>query len=726
MPLPRRRGDDDPPASTILAEAERETRGAGGGAGELREFREMPFWISREFISYVFVGLVVLLIVSAIAGFFPGVLASIILMPLSIVIWLMIASAYRATWLWRIELSRPTSLGMLLDYVITNTVSGIVERLYRVGLVERFVEDLYRSMGYGYTLSLLSSSVLASMPLITVSVMAVAGILYVIGVDVFYIIVLVALGLGSPLAVIAVYNFAKYARIHSRAANIEGELPFIAAFIASLAASGLSLASIARLAGHLKYLPWFRREISFLQRIARLRGKSLIDAAEEVMEYHPSLAFKQFLLSLTTMERIGGERLSAVKTLLENHVAVLQDRVESMLDKFTLYSNLMLMMFVLLPLGILTIGILASGAVGASELAQATIWFPALSAIALIFVVEATIVSEVYEQLPRKTWLVGVAAIMAITAYLVFSILALSYPDIPLFKAYSDTLDGASSTLLLWLGINPELVDPRAYIMVALVVILASTPLALYMVHYFSKVDEISSSVPIVAKAVVEQARIGNPPKRAIMNIVSYKLAPAAKQVFDIIAARLRLGAHLNTVLEKIPGIIVPLSVKRLFEVLHVAEMVGIEHSSLSILADFLAKVEGVKLRVRKQARSFISAGLISIVLLAVALVLIKAAFIDQLGQLAQIFTELQRSGASMPFMQFTIKPLKPAEKAVLLNTVYTGVILDAFLVGIITGKALRNTVTAGLVYGIFFTVTALITLIVMSINVSILLGFVF
>ena len=647
-------------------------------------------------------------------------------MPIAYIIWLFMAVAYRATWLWRIELTRPTNISMLIDYIITSTTSSIVEKLYRTGLVERFVEDLYRSMGYGYTLSLLSSSIIASTPVITMAVLGLAGLLYIIGVDIIYVLILVLAGLGLPLAIVSAYHMTKYARIHARAANIEGELPFIAAFVASLAASGLSLSAIARLARHLKYLPWFRREISFLQRIARLRGKSLIDAAEEVMEYHPSLAFKQFLLSLTTMERIGGERLSAVKTLLENHVAVLQDRVESMLDKFTLYSNLMLMMFVLLPLGILTIGILASGAIGASELAQATIWFPALSAIALIFIVEATIVSEVYEQLPRSTWLLGVASVTGIVAYLVVSIIALSYTDIPLFDAYVKFLDSSSAAILEAMGINPSLVDPKAYITMSVIVIVASTPLAIYMMRYFSKVDEISSAVPIVAKAVVEQSRIGNPPKRAIMNIVGYKLAPAAKQVFDIIAARLRLGAHLNTVLEKIPGIIVPLSVKRLFEVLHVAEMVGIEHSSLSILADFLAKVEGVKLRVRKQARSFISAGLISIVLLALALVLIKAAFIDQLGQLAQIFTELQRAGTSMPFMQFTIKPLKPAEKAVLLNTVYAGVILDAFLIGIITGKAVRNTIVAGLIFGILFTVTALLTLILMSINVSILLGFVF
>lgn len=143
-------------------------------------------------------------------------------------------------------------------------------------------------------------------------VFVVAGLLatiLTISLTIVQLILAIIIAVMIPVFMLMLRLFYPYIIATTRKVNVENELPFFMAYVATMVRGGYSLEKVIERVTQLKIFKAIRNEARRIITRIKMFGEDPITALEKVASNHPSTRFRDIMLGYTTTLRSGGDVL---------------------------------------------------------------------------------------------------------------------------------------------------------------------------------------------------------------------------------------------------------------------------------------------------------------------------------------------------------------------------------------------------------------------------------
>ncbi|MDI9643877.1 MAG: type II secretion system F family protein [Candidatus Verstraetearchaeota archaeon] len=455
--------------------------------------------------------------------------------------------------------------------------------------------------------------------------------------------------------------------ISKRRVLCERELPFFTTYLAIAASSGVSLQATMDLIRHSESLPGFRQEADRVEKVRRLYAIHPYDAMVFEARHHPSERVKDLYLSVVAAQRQGDTVPSILRDELMKVFSQIQGSLRLLTDKFSVIASAEMVAFIMLPMGILTIGAVFSSIISLSTLVLACIGFPTLSAVLLSYMVDSSIPRELTSPVSLRA----------------FSLSMLSFP---------------TAALVAFLNWRLGILVPLHYTF-GFVLLLFLVSAAIHYAPARKESNQILSALPSFTRLVAEEAKKGVSPG---MSLVRFSESHSFNRHFDRflhrISAFLKVGAPISVVAGSVRF---PWVVRAAFELIDEAERLGAEPKSLDHLSELVSNLGQSMRALSSQTRFFAAVSYVNTVVLTFTTVIA----VDVVGRL--FVGALGTSAIALPFgLSFmTLTQFELTESIAYLSVIY-----DAFLLGLVGGKLSRGgSVADGLLPGAVSVALALL-----------------
>jgi len=158
-----------------------------------------------------------------------------------------------------------------------------------------------------------------------------------------------------PIAVIIIFLLYPKLKADSRRSALLAELPFIATYAGILSLAGLPLYRAFERLSNQSVFPAARREGMLILREKLFFSKEPTLALETVAIKHPLKEFRDYITSYLRILRTGGDSLSYLMDYSSKAVEWIRNALKSYAENAKLYGDLMIALFVFIPLGIFSI-----------------------------------------------------------------------------------------------------------------------------------------------------------------------------------------------------------------------------------------------------------------------------------------------------------------------------------------------------------------------------------
>ena len=505
-------------------------------------------------------------------------------------------------------------------------------------------------------------------------------------------LVLPALALTVLLVGIAllVFDFirVRYA-LAMKKERAEGELPFLAVYMSMVSAFGLSFRAAMEEIKNLSIFKHFRKEFNYIKKIMTFYAYSPIDALEFVSRIHPSSKVREFYKSLVVSERSGGVTFSYLIDKTKEYMALLEDRVMRQIESFSTLTNIEMLLFVVLPVGVISVAILFAGNFGLPIVAMSLAMFPLISFAVMNSVIEAIIAKELVETPPMKLAAVSLVALLALSL-------------------------GISVAYAVTGRVFSEEIPPYelAGVMAAAVVV-SLAPAAVYYERWRRESAAFIYSLPTMSKMITEEVRKGKTPRQSILRLIEHKFSPRVTSFVRGVTAKILSGF---TIKDALTGIKMPWLARMYFELIDVADRLGADPRPLDLLNTFISTVASVKKILEDRALSFKVSALVAIGALAFGIHIVTNVVSKQLTQIGQALESIKNTVAAMPVpLQIPVQPIPQEQIGSLVQIGYAAVVVNAVIMGLLTGKLLQGSVAFGLKDAIIFTIVAILIIILFN-----------
>ncbi len=460
----------------------------------------------------------------------------------------------------------------------------------------------------------------------------------------FYILLMVIAFVVPPIA-LSFTAIKPWISCQSRRASCERELPFVAAYLAMASASGMPVQKAFELIKEFRHLPAFSYESLRLDKLRKLYAINMYEALLFEGKYHPSEAVQALYFASVSAQREGGEVYRVMKDELQRIFSALQGRLRTMSDKFSLIASAEMVSFIIVPMALITIGVLFSGLLGVPLLIGSCFIFPTAIAFILNMTIDSYLPREICSRAPLKNFFISMAAFP-------LSIITLFAAD--------------------FFGI----VLPAYYVLAAL---LTALMLPASMSYSSSRKNalEILSALPAFIRSIAEDVKKGNSPCMAAM---SFSETRSFNKSFDRLlyraAAFLKVGAPLRHAVLSSEA---PWVAKISFELLDRAEAMGAEARSLDALSELVQNLFLSHKSLESQTRMFIMTSYVNSFVLAFSIII-------SVDVVARLFTGMvdMTSSVGIP-LGFSF--ITQAQFAVVESIAYSAVVYNSFLLGLLGGK---------------------------------------
>ena len=190
----------------------------------------------------------------------------------------------------------------------------------------------------------------------------IAGLIAIyIGVSVFFIKIpfitqaIIALIMGLiPLFIFIAMLVKPAAAISSRRNDVESELPFFAAYVATLARAGIPVEVVIERVAKLKIFKALRVEAQRILREIKYFGYDPLSAIEKAVRNHPSVRFRDFLLGYVTTLRTGGDVLHYLEIRTQELFQSKIDELRTLTERMGTFLELYIVLGVIVGTTLLT------------------------------------------------------------------------------------------------------------------------------------------------------------------------------------------------------------------------------------------------------------------------------------------------------------------------------------------------------------------------------------
>lgn len=431
--------------------------------------------------------------------------------------------------------------------------------------------------------------------------------------------------------------------------RLRRELPWIAAYFVNNAAVGIPpTVSLEGVIAREETFPAFARLARMVSKVRVLKAMDPFSAIAWHADKFTDPDLRDFLMSMASTQRSGGDVYVVLREKLQSLYAEMKSSLEILGEKFNAVASFIFMVYVLLPMFMLSIGIVLGGIKGSTILASFFILNTFFSFTCWILV----------DAIMPKELLVK-------PSYKPLVLLPLGLILIPI-KLLNDTAPYLN------------LLFSKLYYFISLIIIVGLTFSAIYALKIRNRQRKIINALPSFLRDVSERVKKGESPGLAIGWLSSNRSYNRCfDEVLRRVSALMRAGARVR---EAARLVSMPWIAKVSFELLDAAEQTGADPLLVEFIAEssnqLFTAIRALKSRVRFfKLIIYVSVGMLAFTVALSSIIMdILALTYQQAGGLAS-----QMVGV------LTLPSMEDAEYITTMASV--GVVYTAVLLGLMGGK---------------------------------------
>jgi flagellar protein FlaJ len=294
-------------------------------------------------------------------------------------------------------------------------------------------------------------------------------------------------------------------RVSERKTNVRDELPFFALLASITQSAGRSLVDAFRGTVGKHILPAMEAEARLLQKSIGF-GKDFAGALDDLASTHPDDSFKHFLYGYTGVLKSGGDVVLYLSDRTREYLASMRFRWQSYAEKVGTIGEMLIIVFVLLPL-LLVVGAITMPPEMVAEIAYASVAALPMIALVMYFMVKS-VQPRVYDTLGGDARL-GLAGL-------------------------AGGLVAASFTGQVWLT----------------VAVGGAAGAALYGLPVRAQMREVrmtEAALPDFLRSIAEYRKIGYNMRKAVLETAAKtRFNPVFDSILERVAAQMSLGVRLG------------------------------------------------------------------------------------------------------------------------------------------------------------------------------------
>jgi archaellum biogenesis protein FlaJ (TadC family) len=454
--------------------------------------------------------------------------------------------------------------------------------------------------------------------------------------------------------------------VRKRKLLCEQELPFVITYLTIAAASSYSISKAVLNLSSFNFLKAFKKEAERIDRIRRLYALSPIEAIIFESNFHPSQAVRELFSSIVTAERSGESPFLIMRDELIKSFSYLLSRLKVMSDKFSIIASAQMIVFIVIPMAVITISIIFSSIIEIKHIFLSCIVLPCIFALIISMIIDSYYPKELSEPINIKYFLLSLIS-FPVAIILYYSTKAISFDYL-----------------------------------LAITIILFSLPITILYERERRKTKQILSLLPSFSRSIAEEVKKGNSPSRAIILLSENSSSSFFNNLLKRIASYISIGYSISKTISYLK---MPWIAKIYFEILEKAEEIGANAKSMSALSDLMNNIYTSMKELESQTSLFKFSCYINSVILPFSITIIVDVII-------RIFTNIS---IELNAYYFGIEIIKLESVPLLSLIAYSCVILNAYLLGLLGGKISNGgSVVDGLKSSIICITIAIITIFIL------------
>jgi len=459
--------------------------------------------------------------------------------------------------------------------------------------------------------------------------------------------------------------------------EVESELPFFMAYLATMVRGGYSVERVVERVAELRVFKAIRAEARRVVTLIRMFGEDPVTALEKVASHHPSSRFRDVILGYTTTLRSGGDVLHYLEVrtreLFESRateVRALLGRLASFLEVYTIFGVVVsVTLFVFFAV---SAALSAAQALRApTELAEirVDVTTPALYNFVALPAMAFAIVLAMHLNQPRNP----VSYWAVYTTLLVWVPVAIGVSVIVLVTTGGlDLLSG---------GVSIEGVRSAIYT-VSTGLLLASLPPAIKYMRIERRQRGLVRAVADVLRDISEIRKTGLSPEKCII-LVSSRSYRALTPIVERAAAALTVGISLEEALRRaLRGLREWFTVASFRFLVDSITVGGGSPEVIDTLARYTQMLAELEEEIRRRMRTQV--------------------FVPYFGAIM-----LSSLPVMILYMLLSIARIPLPTLAPLVFCMVMGAMVNAYAMGLVAGKASKATLAAGFLHASLLTVVA-------------------
>ncbi|MEM2709400.1 MAG: VWA domain-containing protein [Candidatus Methanomethylicia archaeon] len=381
---------------------------------------------------------------------------------------------------------------------------------------------------------------------------------------------LAVIGLSISISLILYYTPAVKASIFQ--SKLRRELPWIASYFVNNAAIGIPpTVSLERVIGLEEVFPAFARLARMVSKIRILKAMDPFSAIAWHADKFTDPDLRDFLISMASTQRSGGNIYVVLREKLQALYAEMRSSLEVLGEKFNAVASFIFMIYVLLPIFMLSIGIILGGVNGSIILTSFFILNTFFSFICCLLV-DALIPKE----------------LLAKPSYKPLAILPLGLILIPV-KLIND--------------VKVTLLFDKLYYFIALAIIVGLTLPSIYALKTRGKQKKIIYAIPSFLRDVSERVKKGESPGLAIRWLSSNR---SYNKCFDEALRRISAFMHSGARIGEAARLVeIPWAAKVSFELLDTTEQTGADPSLVEFIVESINQLFTAMRMLKARVRFF-------------------------------------------------------------------------------------------------------------------------
>lgn len=476
----------------------------------------------------------------------------------------------------------------------------------------------------------------------------------------------------TSISIPIVYSIIPFLEINRRKINCERELPFVTAFLTMASASSLSLSSAILSLSKMHHLKAFAKEAMRMEKIRKLYAMSPSDAIIFEAKNHPSEHVKSMLLTAVSAQKLGESQFLVMRDEMVKAFTILLSKLKVLSDKFSLIASAQMIIFIIIPMAMITIGVIFSGVLTPFSLFFICIIFPSLFVPLISYLIDSYYPKELTEPVNLMPFLVSLFfAPMSIVIYKLF---------------YT----------------NGNTIIPFHHIL-SLIIIIFTIPAATWYSLKRRETKQVLEALPIFTRSMAEEVKKGLSPSQALQLLFKSFNSTFNKILVNMVAY-MRSGAKMGDATNTIK---MPWLSHVYFELLSYAEQIGADPKSMDALSELVNNIYISMKSLHSQTSLFKASCVINSIILPFSIAMVVEVVMKLFAKISKMLITIP---LPMGLSLITLDLLSLIELIA-----YSSVILNAYFLGILGGKVSRGgSITDGLSMAILCVVLAELALILL------------